>query len=59
MVIARNEGRDLRNEGPDILRAAAKMLWSFTNSFRSMERILLSTTASTDTADFAESSATA
>jgi ribulose-bisphosphate carboxylase large chain len=24
MVLARNEGRDIRNEGPDILREAAK-----------------------------------
>ena len=41
MVLARNEGADYYNNqvGPQILREAAKKMWSFTNCIRSMDYV--------------------
>ena len=37
MVLAKNEGVDYLATGPDILRTAAKELWSISSCFRLME----------------------
>ena len=53
MVIARNEGRDYVNEGPEILQEAAKMCGPLQTALDLWKGISFNYT-STDTADFAE-----
>jgi len=53
MVLARNEGRDYLNEGPDILREAAKMSGPLKTALDLWKDITFNYT-STDTADFVE-----
>jgi ribulose-bisphosphate carboxylase large chain len=53
MVIARNEGRDYVNQGPDILRAAAKSCGPLQTALDLWKDITFNY-ASTDTADFVE-----
>jgi ribulose-bisphosphate carboxylase large chain len=53
MVLARNEGRDYLNEGPDILREAAKMCGPLKTALDLWKDITFNYT-STDTADFVE-----
>jgi ribulose-bisphosphate carboxylase large chain len=51
MVLARNEGRDIANEGPDILRAAAKWCKPLEAALETWGNITFNYT-STDTSDF-------
>ncbi|NTV12164.1 MAG: ribulose-bisphosphate carboxylase large subunit, partial [Zoogloea sp.] len=51
MVLARNEGRDIRNEGPDILRHAAKTCAPLRAALDTWGEISFNYT-STDTSDF-------
>jgi ribulose-bisphosphate carboxylase large chain len=51
MVLARNEGRDIWNEGPDILRAAAKWCSPLQQALDTWGEVSFNY-ASTDTADF-------
>jgi ribulose-bisphosphate carboxylase large chain len=52
MVKARNEGRDIRNEGPQILRQAAKSCSPLQQALDTWGEISFNYT-STDTSDFA------
>ena len=52
MVLARNEGRDIANEGPEILRAAAKWCKPLEAALDTWGNISFNYT-STDTPDFA------
>jgi len=52
MVFARNEGKDIANEGPDILRAAAKWCKPLEAALETWGNITFNY-ASTDTSDFA------
>ena len=52
MVLARNEGRDIANEGPEILRAAAKSCKPLEAALDVWGDITFNYT-STDTSDFA------
>ena len=51
MVLARNEGRDICDEGPEILREAAQVLHAAGAGARYLERLTFNY-ASTDTPDF-------
>ncbi len=51
MVLARNEGRDIKNEGPEILRAAAKWCKPLEAALDTWGNITFNYT-STDTSDF-------
>jgi ribulose-bisphosphate carboxylase large chain len=51
MVLARNEGRDIKNEGPDILRAAAKDCRPLEAALETWKDVTFNY-ASTDTSDF-------
>jgi ribulose-bisphosphate carboxylase large chain len=51
MVKARNEGRDIKNEGPDILRAAAKWCKPLEAALETWKDVTFNYT-STDTPDF-------
>ncbi|WP_149588680.1 form I ribulose bisphosphate carboxylase large subunit [Tabrizicola flagellatus] len=51
MILARNEGRDIRNEGPEILRAAAKWCKPLEAALDTWGDITFNYT-STDTSDF-------
>ncbi|TDK51942.1 form I ribulose bisphosphate carboxylase large subunit [Antarcticimicrobium luteum] len=51
MVLARNEGRDIRNEGPDVLREAAKWCKPLEAALETWGNITFNYT-STDTSDF-------
>jgi ribulose-bisphosphate carboxylase large chain len=51
MVKARNEGRDIRNEGPDILAAAAKHCTPLAQALDTWKDVTFNY-ASTDTPDF-------
>lgn len=51
MVLARNEGRDIKNEGPDVLRAAAKWCKPLEAALETWGNITFNYT-STDTSDF-------
>jgi ribulose-bisphosphate carboxylase large chain len=51
MVLARNEGRDIWNEGPEILRAAAKWCSPLKQALDTWGEVSFNY-ASTDTADF-------
>jgi ribulose-bisphosphate carboxylase large chain len=53
MILARNEGRDYLNEGPEILRDAAKSCGSLQTALDLWKDISFDY-SSTDTADFAE-----
>ncbi|MGC1387437.1 MAG: RuBisCO large subunit C-terminal-like domain-containing protein, partial [Steroidobacteraceae bacterium] len=52
MVKARNEGRDIKNEGPDILRQAAKWCSPLQQALDTWGEISFNY-ASTDTSDYA------
>jgi ribulose-bisphosphate carboxylase large chain len=51
MVLARNEGRDIANEGPEILREAAKWCKPLAQALDTWGNITFNYT-STDTPDF-------
>jgi ribulose-bisphosphate carboxylase large chain len=51
MVKARNEGRDIKNEGPDVLRTAAKWCKPLEAALETWKDVSFNYT-STDTPDF-------
>jgi ribulose-bisphosphate carboxylase large chain len=51
MVLARNEGRDIVNEGPDILAAAAKTCSPLAQALETWKNVTFDY-ASTDSPDF-------
>jgi len=51
MVMARNEGRDILNEGPDILKAATKWCKPLETALETWKDVAFNYT-STDTPDF-------
>jgi ribulose-bisphosphate carboxylase large chain len=51
MVLARNEGRDIKNEGPEILRTAAKTCKPLEAALATWGEVTFQY-ASTDTSDF-------
>jgi ribulose-bisphosphate carboxylase large chain len=58
MVKARNEGRDIRNEGPEILRNAARFCTPLKQALDTWGEISFNYT-STDTSDYAVTPAVA
>jgi ribulose-bisphosphate carboxylase large chain len=54
MVLARNEGRDIATEGPDILAAAAKDCKPLEAALKTWKNVTFNY-ASTDTSDFVPS----
>jgi ribulose-bisphosphate carboxylase large chain len=51
MVLARNEGRDIKNEGPEILTTAAKTCKPLEAALKTWKDVTFNY-ASTDTSDF-------